>query len=326
MYEVCSFVAIQNITNMDTVASQRGNENVQRLSLVRNSLAGGIGGACDVLVTYPLDTLKVRLQAMPSGSAGTTGIVYKGALDCLMTTIRREGFLGLYRGITAPLAMAMPSNAVNFSTFSLAKRFQAENLEDDLSLSQIFKAGMFNGVCMAVMVAPTERIKCTLQVQNSLGSRVPKYRGPVDCAGQLYRRYGISGVYRGFCGTVLREIPGGGTWFLTYESFLRAMSDPGESRDEAGTISVVVAGGLAGMAFWTVVLPFDVLKTRYQTAPEGTYPRGVRDVFRCLIREEGPKALYRGFVPTLFRAAPSSASLFLGYETSMKLMNLRSSS
>ena len=307
---------------MKVIQPDKSKSNLRRLSPFRNCIAGGVGGACGIISSYPLDTLKVRLQAMPGGSTVNTGIVYKGALDCLMTTIRKEGFLGLYRGMTAPLAMAMPSHAVNFSTFSLGKRIQVENLEDDLSLAQIFKAGMFNGVCMAVMFAPTERIKCILQVQNSLGSRVPKYRGSVDCAGQLYRKYGISGGFRGFWGTVLREIPGGGTWFLTYESSLRAMSDPGESRDEAGTIPVAVAGGLAGMAFWTVVLPFDVLKTRYQTAPEGTYPRGVRDVFRCLIREEGPKALYRGFVPTLFRAAPASAALFLGYETSMKLMNL----
>lgn len=37
------------------------------------------------------------------------------------------------------------------------------------------------------------------------------------------------------------------------------------------------------------------------TAPEGTYPNGVRDVFKVLIREEGVRALYKGAVPVFLR-------------------------
>lgn len=50
----------------------------------------------------------------------------------------------------------------------------------------------------------------------------------------------------------------------------------------------------AGIANWTIGMPQDVLKSRLQTAPEGTYPGGLKDVFRTLMKNEGPMALYKG--------------------------------
>lgn len=57
------------------------------------------------------------------------------------------------------------------------------------------------------------------------------------------------------------------------------------------------------------------------TAPEGTYPRGIRDVFKVLMREEGPKALYKGFVPVMLRAFPANAACFMGFEVALKFLN-----
>ncbi|KAK9759380.1 carnitine transporter [Basidiobolus ranarum] len=85
-------------------------------------------------------------------------------------------------------------------------------------------------------------------------------------------------------------------------------------------MAVLVAGGLAGMANWAVAIPPDVLKSRLQTAPEGTY-KGVMDVFTHLIRTEGPSALFRGLGPAMLRAFPANAACFLGVEASLKLMN-----
>ncbi|CAB3997539.1 mitochondrial carnitine acylcarnitine carrier -like, partial [Paramuricea clavata] len=77
----------------------------------------------------------------------------------------------------------------------------------------------------------------------------------------------------------------------------------------------------AGMANWTVSIAPDTLKSRLQTAPDGTYPNGVRDVFKQLMREEGPKGLFKGLTPIMFRAFPANAACFLSYEMAMKLLN-----
>ena len=56
-------------------------------------------------------------------------------------------------------------------------------------------------------------------------------------------------------------------------------------------------------------------------APEGSYPRGIRDVFVELMRKEGPSALFRGLTPVMLRAFPANAACFLGYEVALKGLN-----
>ena len=43
------------------------------------------------------------------------------------------------------------------------------------------------------------------------------------------------------------------------------------------------------------------------TAPAGTYPNGIRDVFKHLIKEEGISAMYKGLTPVMLRAFPANA-------------------
>ena len=55
-------------------------------------------------------------------------------------------------------------------------------------------------------------------------------------------------------------------------------------------------------------------------APEGKYS-GVTDVFRTMLREEGPRAFTKGAAPVLLRAFPANAACFLGYEVAMNALN-----
>jgi solute carrier family 25 carnitine/acylcarnitine transporter 20/29 len=65
-----------------------------------------------------------------------------------------------------------------------------------------------------------------------------------------------------------------------------------------------------------------VLKSRLQTAPEGKYPNGVRDVFKEVIKTEGPTGLFRGFTPVMLRAFPANAACFFGVELTLSLFRM----
>lgn len=93
--------------------------------------AGGFGGICAVAAGYPFDTIKVRLQTMPHVGPGETPI-YRGAFDCAVKTIGKEGIGGLYKGMLLPLLGATPLAAVFFSGFSLGKELlvhDAKNIQ-----------------------------------------------------------------------------------------------------------------------------------------------------------------------------------------------------
>ncbi|CRL06506.1 CLUMA_CG019481, isoform A [Clunio marinus] len=277
-------------------------------------ISGGFGGICTVIVGHPFDTIKVRLQ---------TNDKYKGMLDCGKKTIQKEGVRGLYKGMSAPIAGVAPIFAISFFGFGVGKKLLQQD-NQPLSNTRLFLAGAFSGIFTTSVMAPGERIKCLLQVQQGSGGE-QKYKGMIDCARQLYKEGGIRSVYKGSLATLLRDVPASGMYFLTYEFIKKKVAESApkdkpqsKTREMTGTI---FAGGMAGIANWSIGMPQDVLKSRLQTAPEGTYPRGIRDVFKTLMKNEGPLALYKGFVPVMCRAVPANAACFLGLELCMMLLN-----
>lgn len=57
-------------------------------------IAGTNSGIAVVLVGYPFDITKTRMQI----DGSKAGFKYKGPLDCFKTTLRNEGLRGLYKG------------------------------------------------------------------------------------------------------------------------------------------------------------------------------------------------------------------------------------
>ncbi|CAG0913193.1 unnamed protein product [Notodromas monacha] len=288
-------------------------------SAVKDFFAGGFGGMCCVAAGHPLDTIKVRLQTMPKPAPGSPPL-YTGTLDCAKKIITREGFFGLYKGMAAPLIGVTPMFAVCFLGFGVGKRLQQKDPNEQLSLIQLFNAGMLAGVFTTAIMTPGERIKCLLQVQAASGEP-PKYKGPLDVMKQLYKEGGIRSIYRGTAATLLRDIPASGMYFMTYEWLQRILTPEGGNRSDLSPLRIIFAGGMAGVFNWAVAIPPDVLKSRLQTAPEGKYPNGIRDVFKHLIKEEGITAIYKGTAPVMLRAFPANAATFLGYEMALKFLN-----
>ncbi|KAK6748030.1 hypothetical protein RB195_000942 [Necator americanus] len=289
--------------------------------VITNFIAGGVGGSCTVIVGHPFDTVKVRLQTMPRPKPGEAPM-YTGALDCVKRTVAKEGFFALYKGMAAPLAGVSPLFAVFFAGCAVGKHLQTSDPDQEMTFVQNMNSGALAGVFTTIVMVPGERIKCLLQVQSS--GHAPSgvhYNGPLDVVKKLYKQGGITSIYRGTGATLLRDIPASAAYLSVYEFLKKKFSGEGKER----TLSpgaTLLAGGLAGIANWSVCIPADVLKSRLQTAPEGKYPDGIRGVFKEVMREEGPRALFKGFTPVMLRAFPANAACFFGLELTLALFRL----
>lgn len=290
----------------------------EKSSPAKYFLSGGFGGVCTVLAGHPMDTIKVRLQTMPLPQPGEKAL-YGGTWDCFSKTIKREGFFGLYKGMSAPLTGVAPIFAISFFGFGLGKKLIKSDNDAALTKPQLFAAGAFSGIFTTSIMAPGERIKCLLQIQQS-STTAPKYNGMVDCAKQLYLEGGMRSIYKGSIATICRDVPASGMYFMTYE-WVKEELVPANATDQYKMMITIFAGGCAGIANWLVGMPADVLKSRLQTAPEGTYPNGMRDVFKQLMKNEGPTALYKGVTPVMLRAFPANAACFLGFEIAVKFLD-----
>jgi len=295
---------------------KKEQKQIAKPSATKSFLAGGAGGACLVLVGHPLDTIKVKIQTMEI-KAGQEPM-YKGTWDCASQVIKRDGPLGLYRGMAAPLTGVTPMYALCFYGYSIRQKlFCNEHSFKDLKLLDIGLAGATSGIFTTPILAPLERLKCVLQTQSPDAGQ--KFKGPMDLGRHLLQTEGIASVNRGFCATMARDTLGSLFYFTTYE-FLKQKLTPKDKSVGPGPLSILFAGGCAGIANWLVALPIDTLKSKLQVAPAGKYPNGIRSVFPELVRNEGYGALYKGFGAVMIRAFPANAACFLGYETAIKML------
>ncbi|KAF7729129.1 carnitine transporter [Apophysomyces ossiformis] len=285
------------------------------VSSIKSFLSGGFGGMAAVLVGQPFDLVKVRLQ--------TSEGLYKNTADCFKQIIKKDGVLGLYRGMATPLASITPIFAVSFFSYDLGKKIvysvRSDKEDKSLSLAEITFAGAFSAVPTTFFMAPSERIKVLMQIQGQGGEQ--KYKGPLDAARQLYKEGGLRSIFRGTGATLLRDSPGSAAYFVAYELVKKALTPAGSRPEDLNPGAVLFAGGMAGVAMWTIAIPPDVLKSRIQSAPAGTYS-GLADCLKKTIKADGPGALFKGLGPAMLRAFPANAATFLGVEYSMKAMNL----
>lgn len=222
--------------------------------------------------------------------------------------------------MAAPLMGVTPMYAVCFLGFGVGKKLQQTHPDEELRYPQLFLAGMFSGVFTTAIMAPGERIKCLLQVQQAGAANATNYAGPWDCTKQLYKTGGIRSIYKGTFATLMRDVPASGMYFMTYAWLQNVLTPEGGSKSDLSVGKTLFAGGMAGIFNWLVAIPPDVLKSRLQTAPEGKY-NGIRDVFRETMKNEGPLAFYKGCAPVMLRAFPANAACFAGFEITLKVLD-----
>ncbi|KAG8678000.1 hypothetical protein FRC09_020210, partial [Ceratobasidium sp. 395] len=107
--------------------------------------AGSVGGAAQVIVGQPLDTVKTRAQIAPRG-------MFKGPMDILTQTVKNEGFLALYKGMASPLIGIAGVNSLLFASYAISKRIVSPF--PDLSLPQIAAAGAMAGAANSILASP----------------------------------------------------------------------------------------------------------------------------------------------------------------------------
>lgn len=284
--------------------------------LLKEFIAGGVGGACLVLVGHPLDTIKVRIQTMEVVPGQKPP--YAGTLDCAQKIVAKEGVAGLYRGMSAPLTGVTPMYALCFWGYGIGKKvFTTEDSYKNLELGRIGLAGATSAIFTTPILAPLERVKCIMQIQAAREGGV-KYAGSMDCARAIYKEGGITSLNRGFMATLARDSVASFFYFSTYEYSKKLLIKDQGWNPVVGTF---MSGGFAGIANWLGCLPIDTMKSKLQVAPEGTYKKGMASVAAEIMAKDGLAGFYRGIGPVMIRAFPANAATFLGYETTIKFLN-----
>uniref|UniRef100_A0A6I8NDU3 Solute carrier family 25 member 13 n=1 Tax=Ornithorhynchus anatinus TaxID=9258 RepID=A0A6I8NDU3_ORNAN len=166
--------------------------------------------------------------------------------------------------------------------------------------------GLYRGLVPQLLgVAPEKAIKLT--VNDFVRDKFTGRDGSIPLAAE---------ILAGGCGAkacFLRDIPFSAIYFPCY-AHTKSFFAQEDGRVSPGHL--LLAGAIAGMPAASLVTPADVVKTRLQVAARAgqTTYRGVADCFRKILKEEGPKALWKGAGARVFRSSPQFGVTLLTYE------------
>ena len=281
--------------------------------------AGWAGGSLGILCGHPLDTVKVRQQAL-----------LVSPLRCLSATLRHEGARGLFKGLAFPLVSAGAVNSVFFGVYYNCLRLLSgggsggSEGAESAPLRYVAAAGALGGLVQLAVAVPVDLVKIQLQTRTgTAGGWVRHYQtpasGPLSCLAALYRAGGAAAWYRGLGAQLLRDVPASAAYFALYE----AGSRWARRRGAPSALTVLAAGGMAGAISWTLILPLDAMKSRIQAdCPERPHFRGVLHCARETVIRDGATALFRGFTTVAARGFVVNAATFFGYEYFMMGVHL----
>ncbi|XP_063991702.1 tricarboxylate transport protein, mitochondrial [Diachasmimorpha longicaudata] len=281
---------------------------------VKGIIAGGITGGIEICITYPTEYVKTQLQL--DGKAGA-GKQYSGIGDCIKKTVKTNGVLGLYRGLSVLVYGSIPKSAVRFGSFETVKK-QLVDEEGKLNAQRRLLAGLCAGVCEAILaVTPMETVK--VKFINDQRSANPRFRGFFHGVGLIIKENGFRGVYQGLVPTIMKQGSNQAIRFFVMES-CKDWYRGGDNNKPVPKLVVGFFGACAGAASVYGNTPIDVVKTRMQGLEAAKY-KGSIDCAVQIWKKEGPMAFYKGTVPRLGRVCLDVAITFMIYDSFMELFN-----
>ncbi|XP_018441258.2 folate transporter 1, chloroplastic isoform X2 [Raphanus sativus] len=185
-------------------------------------------------------------------------------------------------------------------------------------------AGGVAGFATVAAMHPLDVVRTRFQVNDGRGlSALPTYKNTAHALFTIARLEGLrGGLYAGFFPAVIGSTL---SWSLYFFFYGRAKQRYARGRDDdkltppLHLASAAEAGALVCFCtnpIWLVKTRLQLQTPLHQTPPYS----GLLDAFRTIIKEEGPRALYKGILPALLLQVSHGAIQFTAYEELRKLI------
>lgn len=285
---------------------------------------------------------------------------FNGTFDGMRKIARNEGPLTLWRGLSPTLVMAVPANVIYFAGYDWMRAHPDSFIRKRCSDTYApLAAGALARVMSATAVGPIEMLRTRMQATQS-AKPGPIMRETIKGIRAMVRDNGYTSLWRGLTLTLWRDVPFSAFYWWGYEygrETLHRLREPATVRSELHNSAIMrrrafddqahsqtvfidsfIAGATSGAIAALATTPFDVGKTRQQTArhhnsaasvkaayirPEDrTMPRFLWHIYK----KEGMSGLFKGWAARCMKVAPACAIMISSYELGKKLAGAPSQS
>ncbi|XP_075519294.1 mitochondrial carrier protein MTM1-like isoform X2 [Primulina tabacum] len=350
-----------NMVKEESLAKGSSNPKISDADLSFGERAFSAAGAAVIssIIVNPLDVAKVRLQAQAAGvpcdgfhqmacfasstmlqdvkympsSAFTQPTCspectrYKGTLDVFYKVMRQEGFLRLWTGTNASLALAVPTVGIYMPLYDIFCNYMEELTSQNAPTMTPYSplvAGSLARSVACITCYPVELVRTRMQAfkHNQASVKPPGvWKTLIDAVSniknpQAFQSYRI--LWTGLGAQLARDVPFSAVCWSLLEPFRRRiLSGIGNEASLPSVLGVNFgAGFVAGSIAAASTCPLDVARTRRQIEkdPKRVLTMTTRQTLVEIWRDGGIKGLFTGAGPRVARAGPSVGIVVSFYE------------
>ncbi|XP_024540324.1 mitochondrial carrier protein MTM1 [Selaginella moellendorffii] len=366
--------------NRGIEAEEDGKSSAPKVNFKEKTISAAGAAFLSAVIVNPLDVAKTRLQAQAAGVQYQNHITdslqhqvldgkcppvcprggpaevpqcppdcfrYKGTWDVFYKVVRQEGFLRLWRGTDAALAIAVPTVGIYLPVYDVFHEW----LEDVSKRNALhiepytpLIAGTVARSLACIVCGPIELARTRMQAHKEVRQGVSPPGMWATMSGASERPGGslqrVRGLWTGVGAQLARDVPFSAICWSILEPIRKSVRQRLGSDSALSVLTANVCGGfLAGSIAAAATCPLDVVKTRRQilvnvgsSSLVGILPSSlatVKDpskrmdsntakVLMTIWRDEGLRGLFSGVGPRVARAGPSVSIVVSFYEV-MKL-------
>lgn len=268
---------------------------------------GGMAAVGAVFFTHPFDLLKVQLQTSRKANLG------------LWQTVQRirsqHGLLGLYQGISGGAMREGTYSTMRFAVYHYLKdQAIAANDGEPISTGHNVLLGLVGGAVGGAFGNPADIVNIRMQADSRLPVEKRRgYKHAVDGLIRIEREEGAAALLRGVRPNIIRAMLLTTGQIAAYDLAKTSLLSSQVITFHDDLRTHVLASMVAGLVATTACAPADVVKTRLMNMHNNEY-KSATDCFVQVVKHEGLRGLYRGWLPAYMRLGPQTLLTFVFLE------------
>lgn len=191
------------------------NPETGKMTALASATAGATAGCISTIAVYPLDLVKTRLTIQARAGKDRK---YNGIWDCIMKVYKQEGFLALYKGVSASIAGVIPFQGFTFMAYEILSKVWGKP-KNKLSGWENFVNGCCAGAFAQTFSFPFDTVRKKMQAQSSAGTTKTdvQFNGLIDCFVQTVKQKGFLALWSGTIANLAKVAPYAGIMFYIFE-------------------------------------------------------------------------------------------------------------
>jgi len=302
-----------------TTFGSKAEASGSMLSPLASAVIGMVASVGTNLVLYPLDLVKVKLQARAYQEMLEVSR-FRALRTVVSTTFSGGGLRAFYVGLTPGLI----GPVMAWGSFMWIYKWAQQNpllpqLGATSSLAN-FLAGLQAGVGMTLLTNPIFVVKT--RMQTTAGDK--RLRGFMSETRELIRIEGVRGMYKGLLPALPLTCHAALHWTIfEYLKQLVSVWRHGDPTRPINATDTLLTASSSKLVAAVLTYPLQVMKTCMQSQ-RGLSGLPLRQVILNIYRMNGLRGYYSGFLPHLARTVPNSTlTLFFIERLSQMVLRLQ---